>query len=201
MCLFRNAVLSVQLSGAIATKESISLFVTRRINPKFKRDTPPRLCFTYVSHTTTGLSRRSLAFSNPLPIYIYIFICTVSSLARIIYIGRGRGRTRAILEKQKIINTVSNSRCSPAFNRGTIPRGIYSVTSRPLISLPLIGCVACRPVSALLSITTDTAPSITTPWPAKIEIRYADRIRIYLTLRICCRKYGGDLILVIKCYG
>lgn len=170
-------------------------YVTRRINPKFKRDTPPRLCFTYLSHTTTiGLP----LVPSPLPIlflyiYIYMYSLLVSSNYIYIYISSvedERDRAwRAILEK--IINTVSNSRCSsPAFNRGTMPRGIYSVTSRPLISLPLIGCVACRPVSALLSITTDTAPSITTPWPAKIEIEGPIRgSNTNLPLRICCRKY------------
>lgn len=40
LCLFRNAVLSVQLSGAIAKESALAFrYVTRGINPKFKRDT------------------------------------------------------------------------------------------------------------------------------------------------------------------
>lgn len=39
-CLLRNAVLSVQLSGAIAKGSALAFrYVTRGINPKFKRDT------------------------------------------------------------------------------------------------------------------------------------------------------------------
>lgn len=70
-------------------------YVTRRINPKFKRDTPPRLCFTYLSHTTTiGLP----LVPSPLPIlflYIYIYMYSLLVSSNYIYIYP-RSRTNAI---------------------------------------------------------------------------------------------------------
>ena len=74
-CLLRNAVLSVQLSGAIAKESALAFrYVTRGINLKFKRDTAadftlltsPRVPY----HRTTPSSPTSAPLRSLLPLPI-----------------------------------------------------------------------------------------------------------------------------------